>query len=147
MYMVVTRLLQPCLFGMGISILNFHVCYVAGGASVGVGVATQFPRQQGEIEHQYDPLIKKVKKKDSQRKRDEGTDEGEMDHNCHELEGPGDDYDYPEEKERDIVYHVLDGPTPIETDIKISQNRPHNVYSGELQKIYFSDTTRTMHSS
>ena len=108
---------------------------------MGVGVASQFPRQRGEIEHQYDHLVKKVKKKDSQRKRDEGIDEGEMDHDYHELEGPGDDYDYPEEKERDIVYHILDGPTPIETDLKTFQNRPNKVYPGELQKIYFSDTT------
>ena len=142
MYMVVTKL-----YGYKHFELNFHACYVDGGASVGVGVASQFPRQQGEIEHQYDPLIKKVKKKDSQRKRDEGTNEGEMDHNYHELEGLRDNYDYQEKKERDIVYHVLDGPTPIETDLKTSQNRPHKVYSGELQKIYFSDTTRMMHSS
>ena len=124
---------------MGISILNFHVCYVAGGASVGVGVPW------GEIEHQYDHLVKNVKKKDNQRKRDEGIDEGEMDHDYHELEGAGDDYDYPEEKERDIVYHVLDGPTPIETDLKTFQNRPNKVYPGELQKIHFSDTTSMVH--
>ena len=133
--MVVTRLLQPYLFHiMGISILNFHICYADGGASVGVGVATQFPRKQGEIEHQYDHLIKNVKKKDGQKKRDEGIDKGEMDHDYHMLEGPGDDYDYPEEKERDIVYHILDGPTPTETELKTFQNRPNKVYSGELPK-------------
>ena len=128
--MVVTRLLQPCLFHMGISILNFHVCYADGGAPLGVGVASQFPRKRGETEHQYDHLVKNVKKKDGQRKKDEG----EMDHDYHELEGPGDDYDYPEEKERDIVYHVLDGPTPIETEPKTFQNRPNKAYPGELQK-------------
>ena len=113
---------------------------------MGVRVATQFPSQWGEIEHQYDHLVKNIKKKDGQRERDEGIDEGEMDHDYHELEGPGDDYDYPEEKEKNIVYHVLDGPTPIETELKTFQNRPNKAYPGELQKTNFNDTTSMMHS-
>ena len=114
---------------------------------MGMGMATQYPRKRGEIEHQYDHLVKNVKKEDGQRERDEGIDEREMDHDYHELEEPGDDYDYPEEKERDIVYHVLDGPTPIEPELKIFQNRPNKVYPGKLQKTNFSDTTSMMHSS
>jgi predicted DNA-binding WGR domain protein len=109
---------------------------------VGVGVAKQFPRKQGEIEHQYDHLVKNVKKKDGQRKGNEGIDdEGEIDHDYHVLDGPGDDYDYPKDQERDDVYHVLDGPTPIEPELKTFQNRPNMVYPGELPKINSNGTT------
>jgi hypothetical protein len=109
---------------------------------VGVGVAKQFPRKRGEIEHQYDHLVKNVKKKDGQRKGNEGIDdEGEIDHDYHVLDGPGDDYDYPKDQERDDIYHVLDGPTPIEPELKTFQNRPNMVYPGELPKTNSNGTT------
>ena len=86
---------------------------ITGGVSV--GGATQFPRKQTACEHQYDHLVKVVKK-GSQSKRYERADE-ERDHGYHVLEGPGDDdYDYPDEQEGEIVYHVLDGPTPVEEE-------------------------------
>ena len=106
---------------------------VDGGTSVRVGMATQFPRKQGEIEHQYDHLVEKVKQKDGQSKRDEGVD-AEIDHNYHVLDGPGNDYDDPDEQERETVYHILDGPTPTEPEHKTFQNRSNKVYpAGEFQ--------------
>ena len=85
-----------------------------------MGGATKFPRKQKACEHQYDHL---VKKKGGQSKRDEGFDT-ERDHEYHILEGlAGDDindYDYPDEREGEIVYHVLDGPTPVEEETQFT---------------------------
>ena len=82
-----------------------------------VGGATQFTRKQKACEHQYDHL---VKKKGGQYERDVRADE-ERDHGYHVLEGPGvDDYDYPDEREGEIVYHVLDGPTPVEEETQFT---------------------------
>ena len=59
------------------------MCVVDGGASV--GVATQFPRKQGEIEHQYDHLacehqydkpVIAAKPKKLQSKKGKGVDSG-----------------------------------------------------------------------
>ena len=82
--------------------------------------ATQFPRKQKAYDHQYDQPVKAAKKKGGQSKRDEAAD-AERDHGYHVLEGPPgvdvDDYDYPAEREGpEMVYHVLDGPTPVEEE-------------------------------
>ena len=84
-----------------------------------MGGATQFPRKQKACDHQYDQPVKAAKK-GGQSKRDEGAD-AERDHGYHVLEGPlGNDiheYDYPAEQEGpEIVYHVLDGPTPVQEE-------------------------------
>ena len=87
-----------------------------------MGGATQFPWKQKVCEHQYDHL---VKKKGGQSKIDEGLDT-ERDHEYHMLEGPAaagndiDDYDYPDEREGEIIYHVLDGPTLIEEETQFT---------------------------
>lgn len=89
------------------------------------------PRKQGEIEHQYDHLIEIAKQKGGQSKRDEG-DDGEIDHGYHVLEGPDNDYDDLDEQERVTVNHILDGPTPVEPELKTFQNGPKKVFPGEL---------------
>ena len=85
-----------------------------------MGGAIQFPRKQKVCDHQYDHLVKAAKKKGGQSKRNEGADT-ERDHDYHVLEGPlsidVDDYDYPAEREEpEIMYRVLDGPTPVEEE-------------------------------
>ena len=85
-----------------------------------MGGATQFPRKQKGCDHQYDHLVKAMKRKAVQNKQDEGFDM-EWDHEYHVLEGPAagndiDDYDYQDEREGEAVYHVLDGPTPVEEE-------------------------------
>ena len=77
------------------------MCVVDGGASV--GVATQFPRKQGEIEHQYDhpacehqydkPVIAAKLKKLQSKKGKEVDSGGKEEHTYHVLEGqvPRDD--------------------------------------------------------
>ena len=88
-----------------------------------MGRATQFPQKQKACEHQYDHLVKAVKKTGGQSKRDEGFD-AKRDHEYHVLEGPVgddiDDYDYPDEREGEMVYHVLDGPTPVEEETQFT---------------------------
>ena len=48
----------------------------------------------------------------------------QRDHEYHVLEGPIgddiDDYDYPDEREGEMVYHVLDGPTPVEEETQFT---------------------------
>ena len=101
---------------------------VDGGASI--GVTTQFPpRKQGELEHQYDHLIEVGKQKGGQSER---VDEEIGDHDYHVLEGPDNDYDDLDEQERETIHHILDGPTPLEPELKTFQNGHKKVFPGEL---------------
>ena len=90
------------------------MCVVDGGALV--GVATQFPRKQGEIEHQYDKPVIAAKPKKLQSKKDQGVNSGgKEEHTYHVSEGPvprndnnSKKLDKTERKE-DHKYHVLEG--------------------------------------
>ena len=73
-----------------------------------VGVASQIS------EHQYDKLIKIVKHKGGQSKRDE-TAYSEREHTYHVLEGSGNDYDDLDDQGGND-YHILEGPTPVEEE-------------------------------
>ena len=102
---------------------------------MGVGMATQFPKTQGEFDHQYDHLVEATKRKGRQNKRDEGANDTEIDHDYHVLEGPDNDYDdLDDDHEQDGVYHILDGPTSVEPALNTFQNKPNKVYTGEFLK-------------